>query len=162
MNTPSIDPTADYTTETHEEENQLYSELEVTEFMERGIPFNAHLGVKKHHFERGNITLKLEPLPHFTGDPTRPALHGGLIATLADTAAGMAVFSILKRTWTTSTIDLRVDYLRPGMTDETLYANSKVIRQGSRVCVIHTTIYQNDVGGPIAMSSATYSILEAR
>ena len=140
----------------------LYTEAQVVELMENALPFNVHLGIKAHHFERGCITLRLEPKPEFVGDPVRPALHGGLIATLADTAAGMAVFSIIKRSYTTSTIDLRVDYLRPGAVDQALFARSKVIRQGRRVCVIHTTLYQEDIETPIAMSSATYSIIEAR
>ena len=141
-------------------EDELYTEAEITELMERGIPFNEHLGVKADHFERGLITLKLDPKSEFVGDSLRPALHGGVIATLADTAAGMAVFSILQRNSTTSTIDLRVDYLRPGAVDRPLFATSKVIRQGRRVCVIHTTLYHEDIDQPIAMSSATYSIVE--
>ena len=142
--------------------DDLYTEAQVVELMENALPFNVYLGIKAHQFERGCITLRLEPKPEFIGDPVRPALHGGLIATLADTAAGMAVFSIIKRSCTTSTIDLRVDYLRPGAVDQALFARSKVIRQGRRVCVIHTTLYHEDIETPIAMSSATYSIIEAR
>ena len=138
----------------------LYTQAQLTELMEQLIPFNAHLGVKVYHFTRGDVTLLLEPRSSFTGDPLRPALHGGLVATLADTAAGMAVFSLLRKPSTTSTINLKIDYLRPGKVDAPLYAKSKVIRKGSRVCFTQTSLYQRDSQQPIAISSATYSVVE--
>ena len=141
------------------EENASYSEADLIEIIEQGIPFNHYLGVKVEAFSQGDIILRLEPKNEFIGDPRRPALHGGLIATLADTAAGLAVFTILKKPSTTSTIDLRVDYLRPGNIDQTLFAHSKVLRKGSRVCFTQTTLYQSSIDLPIAVSAATYSIV---
>ena len=137
-----------------------YEEKDLVGLMEQKIPFNAFLGVKVEFFSRGEIILSLPSRPEFTGDPLRPALHGGLLATLADTAAGMAVFSILPKTATTSTIDLRIDYLRPGNIDQQVYAKSSVVRHGSRVCVTQTTIYQDSYDQAVAISSATYSIVQ--
>lgn len=141
------------------EESTSYSEAELIEIIEKGIPFNCYLGVQVESFSRGEIILRLAPKKEYTGDPSRPALHGGLIATLADTAAGLAVFTILKKPSTTSTIDLRVDYLRPGDIDQTLFAHSTVLRNGKRVCFTQTTLYQSSKDQPIAVSSATYSIV---
>ncbi len=143
----------------HENDHASYSEAELIEIMEERLPFNKYLGVKVEHFSRGDTTIKLEPRKEFTGDPGRPALHGGVIATLADTSAGLAVFTILNKPSTTSTIDLRVDYLRPGNIDQCLYARSQVLRNGSRVCFTQTTLYQSSIDKPIAVSSATYSIV---
>ena len=141
------------------EENQGYSKADLVEIIENGIPFNHYLGVKVESYSKGDILLRLEPKREFVGDPSRPALHGGLIATLADTAAGLAVFTILKKPSTTSTVDLRVDYLRPGNIDQTLFAHSKVLRSGSRVCFTQTTLYQSSIDKPVAISVATYSIV---
>ena len=140
-------------------EESGYSEAELIEIIEQGIPFNRHLGIMVEHFSQGEIIIKLQPKDEYIGDPARPALHGGIIATLADTAAGLAVFTILKKPSTTSTIDLRVDYLRPGDIDKTLFAHSKVLRNGNRVCFAQTTVYQNSIDQPIAVSAATYSIV---
>lgn len=136
-----------------------YSEEELSEIIENSIPFNRYLGVKVDLFTRGETVIRIEPKPEFTGDPKRPALHGGLIATLADTSAGFAVFSMLIKPSTTSTIDLRVDYLRPGNVDQVLFAHSKVLRYGSRVCFTQTTIHQGSIDSPVAVSSATYSVV---
>ena len=143
----------------HIEEELGYSETDLIEIMEQGIPFNRHLGIQVEYFSQGEIIIKLEPKEEYVGDPGRPALHGGLIATLADTAAGLAVFTILKKPSTTSTIDLRVDYLRPGDIDKTIFAHSKVLRNGNRICFAQTTVYQSSVDQPIAVSAATYSIV---
>ena len=140
--------------------DHYYQQEDLVDLMEQKIPFNAFLGIHVDFFSRGDIVLSLPIKPEFIGDPNRPALHGGLLATLADTAAGMAVFSVLPKTATTSTIDLRIDYLRPGNVDQTLYAKSTVVRHGSRVCVVQTTLYQESSEQAVAVSSATYSIVQ--
>ena len=145
---------------TAKDDENFYPKGDLITLMEKNIPFNQYLGVKVVHFERGDITLKLIPKPEFTGDPLRQALHGGVAATLADTAGGLAVFSTLSKSSSTSTIDLRVDYLRPGQTDQALYANAKVIRTGNRVCVTHIHLYQGSKDEPIAISTATYNIVK--
>lgn len=142
-----------------EDNEKYYDKNDLIKLMEDLIPFNQYLGVKVDRFDRGEITLKLAAKPVFTGDPIRGALHGGIVATLADTAGGLAVFSVLIKPATTSTIDLRVDYLRPGRVDQTLFAHSKVMRSGSRVCVTQTTIYQESKELPIAISLAVYNIV---
>ncbi|MBK9259254.1 MAG: hotdog fold thioesterase [Polyangiaceae bacterium] len=100
---------------------------------EEFIPFNKWLGVKVEHIDRGHITLSIPWRPEFVGDPTVPALHGGVIAAVADAAGGVAVWTGLKNPASRlSTVDLRMDYLRPGR-EEKLIADAKVVRVGARL-----------------------------
>ena len=57
------------------------------------------------------------------GDARRPAIHGGVISTLGDVCAGVAVWTRCKLDDRIATIDLRVDYLRPA-TAHDLYAEA--------------------------------------
>jgi uncharacterized protein (TIGR00369 family) len=57
--------------------------------------------------------LVLPVRPEFVGDPRRPALHGGVLSALIDTAGGVAAWSALGTGGSVSTVDLRVDYLQP-------------------------------------------------
>ena len=119
---------------------------QLVEFMERGIPFNRFLGLRVDHLEEGQVTLRLPFRDEFIGDPGRPALHGGTISMLVDTAGGAAVFSAAEPGDKVSTIDLRVDYLRPGAAAD-LVAAATVIRIGNRVGVARIKVWQKRSAG---------------
>ena len=106
----------------------------VQRFLERGIPFNDHLGIEVERLEVGVSVMRLPMRPELVGDPFRPAVHGGVISTLADTCGGLAAFTALRDDQVASTLDLRVDYLLPGNVELDLWAVSRVIRAGSRAC----------------------------
>src|ERR1700738_3523218 len=90
--------------------------------MESFIPFNKYLGVRLCEVERGRVRIEVPFRPELIGDPMRGALHGGVISTLADTCGGAALWSAADDDhMRISTIDLRIDYLRPGK-QETLVA----------------------------------------
>ena len=107
----------------------------VRELMTTRIPFNAVLGMEVDRIEHGFAQLRIPFRDDFIGDSARPALHGGLISTLIDTAGGAAVWTTINRHDRVSTIDLRVDYLRPGRA-EALIAEARVVRAGTRVGVV--------------------------
>jgi uncharacterized protein (TIGR00369 family) len=129
------------------------------EFMEHGIPFNEFLGMKVTLIDNGRAEMKIPGRPELTGDPFRPALHGGVISSLADTVGGLAVFSTVEPGRVASTVDLRVDYLRPGNVDIDLYAQARVLRVGNRVAATHTVVYQTTIDEPIATASAVYNLV---
>jgi len=139
----------------------LPAELEtgIRQFMEEGIPFNKFLGMKCTMLLRGKAALELPARDEFTGDPTRPALHGGVMSTLADTVGGLACFTLIEPHDRVSTIDLRVDYLRPGKVSTSLQAEADIIRLGNRVGVANVSIFQdNDRAHPVAVAKGVYSI----
>ncbi|MDF1564499.1 MAG: thioesterase family protein [Deltaproteobacteria bacterium] len=132
------------------------------EFMEEQIPFNKHLGLKCTALEEGKARLEIPFQEFLIGDPFRPALHGGVISTLADTCGGAAVFSLFDNVNDrTSTVDLRVDYLRPGLR-ETLIAEAEVIRAGNKVAVVDVVVFHPDrKGEPVATAKAVYNLKRA-
>ena len=108
---------------------------QLREFFMREVPFNKFLGMTLAELRDGFARLELPFRPEFIGDSRRPALHGGAISTLIDTAGGAATFSKITMEDTCSTIDLRVDYLLPG-SPETLCAEATVLRIGNRVSAV--------------------------
>ena len=104
-------------------------------FLESEIPFNKLVGIRTHKLVRGACVLHLPWKDELIGDPSRPAVHGGVISTLLDTAGGGACFSMLTSpTDRVSTVDLRVDYLRPGPACD-YFCFAEVIRMGNKVAV---------------------------
>jgi uncharacterized protein (TIGR00369 family) len=97
------------------------------------VPFNKWLGMKVEQMEQGRVTISIPWRPEIVGDPTVPALHGGVIGAVADATGGIAVWTMVENPATRiSTVDMRVDYLRPGR-QETLVAEAHVIRFGARL-----------------------------
>jgi uncharacterized protein (TIGR00369 family) len=128
------------------------------QFLEEAIPFNRFLGIRVGESAAGWARLELPFREEFIGDPLRPALHGGLVSTLLDTCGGFAIWSHVDSEIRISTIDLRVDFLRPGGS-ELLIDETKVVRVGNRVAVTDGIAYHP--GGkddPIATCKAVYSV----
>jgi uncharacterized protein (TIGR00369 family) len=110
------------------------------DLMQTKIPFNQFLGIECTRVEPGFCRLELPFRPEFIGDPLRQALHGGVLSTLIDTCGGAAVWTRVEPTDAVSTIDLRVDYLRPGAR-ERIVAEAEVVRLGNRVGVADVRVF---------------------
>lgn len=136
-----------------------FSNEMMKQFMEEGIPFNVFLGMEVVDIGVGEAEMRIKAHKELTGDPFRPALHGGVISSLADTVGGLAVFSKADHDKVASTVDLRVDYLRPGAVDQDLHARATVIRLGNRVAATHTVVFQDDPDKPIATAQAVYNLV---
>jgi uncharacterized protein (TIGR00369 family) len=123
------------------------------------IPFNKYLGITVDEAREGFCRLKLPFRDELIGDAARPALHGGVISTLIDTAGGFAVWTQLNGIDDrVSTIDLRVDYLAPGA-PETLFAEATVVRVGNRVGVVDVRCWQpSQPSRTVATGKAVYNI----
>ncbi len=110
-------------------------------FMEERIPFNKLLGMRVVTMEKGHVAIEVPFRPELVGDAARPALHGGVLSALADTAGGAALWSgVEDPRGRVSTIDLRIDYLRPARL-ETIVADARVVRLGNRVGVVDVRLY---------------------
>jgi uncharacterized protein (TIGR00369 family) len=120
------------------------------------IPFNRVLGLRVRSATRGLAVLEIPFRAELIGDRDRPALHGGVVSALADTCGGAAVWTQVGALDRVSTIDLRVDYLRPGRA-ETLVATGRVLRVGNRVGVVNIVTHDGDAE-PIAEAKGVYAI----
>jgi uncharacterized protein (TIGR00369 family) len=125
--------------------------------MEEHIPFNKVLGIKLREAKRGFARVDVPFRDELVGDPLKPALHGGVLSALADTAGGCAVFSMIEPGSTCSTIDLRIDYLRPGRLED-IHAEATILRVGARVAVASITVWQSDREAPVAVAMGVYSV----
>jgi uncharacterized protein (TIGR00369 family) len=133
---------------------------ELMEVMEQHVPFNKHLGIQGESVESGRAVLVLPVKPEFVGDPRRPALHGGVLSALIDTAGGMAAWSALGAAESVSTVDLRVDYLEPAGLRGHLRAEAVLVRKGNRVCHVRVRLTQE--GQLVAEGTGVYNIHRRR
>ncbi|MFM2248714.1 MAG: hypothetical protein RL071_4789 [Pseudomonadota bacterium] len=133
-------------------------EAALRDLFERQIPLHAHLGLRVEQLAAGAARVRLPPRPELTGDPFRPAVHGGVLATLADVAGGLAVFGQVAAEDRVSTIDLRIDYLRPAATGLALVGEARLLRAGGRVAMAEVTLHQGDLTQPCARAAVVYAV----
>jgi uncharacterized protein (TIGR00369 family) len=134
--------------------------LDVLRLMEEHSAFNRLLGIRGESWEPGHVKMLLPVREDFVGDPHRPALHGGVVSTLVDTAGGAAAWSALAAGESVSTVDLRVDYLEPAGLGGPLLAEAHLLRKGNRVCHVRVSVTQD--GRLVAEGSAVYNIHRRR
>jgi uncharacterized protein (TIGR00369 family) len=118
---------------------------DVLRIMEEHVPFNRYLGIQGESVGLGKAVLRLPVRQEHVGDPRRPALHGGVLSALIDTAGGLAAWSALASHETVSTVDLRVDYLEPAGLKAPLRAEAELVRKGNRVCHVRVAVTQDGV-----------------
>ena len=129
-------------------------------FLEK-IPFNRVLGIEIVELSPGKALFSVPFRKELIGDPIRGALHGGVISALADTCGGCAVAAAVGGEDRVSTIDLRVDYLRPGRAEE-LRCRGEVLRLGNRVGVAHMSLFHpSSPKDLIAEAKGVYSVKRA-
>src|SRR5271169_486950 len=133
---------------------------DILTMMEEHSPFNRLLGIKGEWIEPGRAVLLLPVREELIGDPRRPALHGGAISALADTAGGAAAWSTLAQEETVSTVDITVDFLEPAGLGAPLRGEAQVIRKGNRVCHVRVSVTQD--GAQVAEARAVYNIHRKR
>lgn len=79
-------------------------------------------------------------------------VHGGAMATLCDTAMGMAV--VAAGAESPVTIEMKVTYLRPAERGE-LAAQAQVRKTGKRIVVVEAEVTQE--GETVALASGTFA-----
>lgn len=132
----------------------------VRQLMTERIPFNRVLGIRIRALARGLAVFEVPYRPELIGDPDRPALHGGVLSAVADACGGTAVWTEVGESDRVSTIDLRIDYLRPGR-PELFVATARVLRVGNRVGVANVVLTHEGAGDddkPIAEAKGVYAI----
>jgi len=138
----------------------------VRQMFER-IPFNQALGIELDEVSTSQVVMHLPMKPELVGNFVHGILHGGVIASLLDVAGGaMAMLGAFDkhrplthqeraaRLSRLGTIDLRIDYLRPGRGTR-FSASAMLLRSGNKVAVVRSELH-NELGTLIAVGTGTY------
>jgi acyl-CoA thioesterase len=120
------------------------------------MPYGHTLGFKVEKLSPGEavVVMTCEKRHHNVFDYT----HGGAIFSLADTAIGLAHIATLREHQTATTVESKINFLRPALQGE-LRAHACTVKQGRTLSVIECDIF--DEGNKlIARTSATMLVLE--
>lgn len=115
------------------------------QLFEEKIVFNQVLGLKITAITPDKVTARINMKPELVGHYSHNRIHGGVISACLDAMGGLACMAAigarhmnetpqqrLHRFGKLGTIDLRIDYLRPAVSDH-FELRAEVMRLGSRV-----------------------------
>jgi uncharacterized protein (TIGR00369 family) len=133
------------------------------------IPFNKVLGLTVESLNLDQASVRLPMRQELIGNFIRGSLHGGVISTTLDFMGGLVAFlSVLKtmqgqsvqamaeRFAKIGTIDMRIDYLRPGLGDYFI-ATGYALRTGNKVAVTRMELHNNE-RQLIAVGTGAYTV----
>jgi acyl-coenzyme A thioesterase PaaI-like protein len=121
------------------------------------VPYSRFLGLSAR-LDGNELITTMKFADHLIGNPALPALHGGTLGALLESAA---IFELLWRAETIvlpKTITLTVDYLRSGAPLDT-HARSTVTRHGRRVANVRVEAWQSERTAPVATAHAIFLVM---
>ena len=114
-------------------------------------PIAELLGIEVVEAGEGTCTMRLEAEERHSNP--MGTIHGGVIGDLADAAMGMAYFTGLQEGESFTTLELKLNFLRPFWTG-TLLAHGRVVHRGRTVGMTECDVVDAD-GRLIARASST-------
>jgi uncharacterized protein (TIGR00369 family) len=112
------------------------------------IPYAAFLGMSARR-AGDEMTAILPFSPHLVGNIRIPALHGGVLGAFMEMTALLQLSVREPQGRQPRTIDVTVEYLRPGR-PYTTFARADVRKVGRRVANVHVEAWQEQRDAPVA------------
>jgi uncharacterized protein (TIGR00369 family) len=141
----------------------------LTRIWEESIVFNKMIGLKITSLRADGVTGRIDMRNELVGHYSYNRVHGGVISAGLDAIGSLAVMMAigarhldepvqarLQRFAKLGTIDLRIDYLRPGIS-EYFELHAEVLRLGSRVATTRMEFLGAD-GKLLSTGSAAYIV----
>ena len=139
------------------------------QLFEQQVVFNRVIGLKLLNIAPEGVQGRIEMREELIGHFGHRRIHGGVISAGLDAMGGIAVMAAigarhmdepprerLQRFGKLGTIDLRIDYLRPGIGTHFLLS-AEVLRLGSRVASTRMAFHGAD-GKLLASGAAAYMV----
>ena len=152
-----------------DEDKKTYFFQRLHRLFEEQLPFNRVLGVQVTQVNKDGASMRFPMRDDLIGNTFQRTLHGGVISAVLDAVGGLtALGSLVERVAgiseekatalfsRTGTIDLRVDYLRPGR-GKWFVASGRIMRAGRKVAVVRMEMHNHD-NLLVAVGTGTYMI----
>ena len=150
--------------------NQEISQDDILKALLEGLqscPFHKLLGIQILSLTIGDVCVRIDMRDELIGNTIKGILHGGVISSVLDIAGGIIatasvmekmsdrpVEEAIQRYLKMGTIDLRVDYLKPGK-GKYFLAKGTILRTGESIAVTRMELH-NDQNQLVAVGTGCY------
>jgi uncharacterized protein (TIGR00369 family) len=121
-------------------------------------PIMKTLGMELLEARDGRATMKLRVGSRFHNP--MGTVHGGIMTDLADATMGLALMTTLNADESFTTLELKMNFLRPVVDDE-LMSEAKVLHRGRTIALVESVL-KNREGKEVARGVATQMVLHGR
>ena len=127
-----------------------------------GVPWGRRMSFRVTKLEKGRV-WGLQPWKErLIGDPDTGVIHGGVLTAFLDNLSGMAASSALDKPRFVSTLDLRIDYMRPAEPRREIIGEAECYHITRNVCFTHAWAYHENRDKVIATAAGTFAINKPR
>ncbi len=120
------------------------------------IPYAAFIGAQAK-IENDRLLYRLDKRATNIGNPSLPAIHGGVIGGFLELSAAIEIIYSLDIATVPKVVDFSLDYLRAGRY-KTIYAKCNILRQGKKLVNVTASAWQDDENTPIATARCHFLI----
>jgi uncharacterized protein (TIGR00369 family) len=130
----------------------------ILDWMKTRNPFWSLLGMELMEIKKGWAKVRLpfnDKLTNAVG-----LVHGGAIFSPADSAVGMALIGLIGRDENISTLEMKINYLKP-VRESAIIAEAKIVHKGTQTAIGDVEV-RDENNALIAKGLATYMIVKKR
>ena len=127
------------------------------QFLE-ALPHSRALGMTLQSIGDGVAVLSMPWAEALVGDPVTGVIHGGAVSALMDTASGAAVMCHPQAGFSTATLDLRIDYMRPATPGQVIRARAECHHVTRTVAFVRAVATDDDESRPVAMATGAFTV----
>ena len=130
--------------------------VDLAQYFNEEVTFSRHIGAKVEEVEPGRsvITIDVKDI-HLNGAGT---LHGGVYASLIDTAMGLSVLALVGVR--TATIEMNVHFLGE-VSDGRITCQSQVVHRTRRTATAEAKVRDSE-GNLVAMGTGAFRVFERK
>lgn len=139
-----------------DDENAFDRLRSVSHMILDAVPHAKALGLTLEELEKGRVVLRAPYDTKLIGDPETGIIHGGVVTTLLDNASAVAVTSAMETYTSTATLDLRIDYMRPGEPGRDILGQAVCYKMTRSIGFVRAKAYHETPEDPIATAQATF------
>lgn len=120
------------------------------------IPYSSFIGVQAK-IDNDRVLYFMPEQPSNIGNPSLPAIHGGVIGGFMELSAAIELLYTLDIEKIPKVADFSLDYLRPGRY-QTTYASCSVLRHGKKLVNVSVRAWQESFEKPIATARCHFLV----
>ena len=120
------------------------------------IPYSSFIGAQAK-MDGDQVLYWLEKRASNIGNPSLPAIHGGVIGGFLELSAAIEILYTLNVRTVPKVVDFSLDYLRPGRY-KTIYASCTVLRQGKKLVNVTASAWQDSPDKLIATARCHFLV----